>query len=354
MTNPAAALDDPQALTATDPQGMLAAVESFAAQWEASAQRSVGLEPLGDDVSSVVVCGMGGSGIAGDVARAILEPTVRVPVRLVRGHQIPGYVGASTLVVCLSYSGNTSETVACFEEAASRGARLVAIAGGGELAARARDAGALLLQPEPGLIAPRAALPSLTVPLLAVLERAGVAETSGAIAAASKSAAGAVRRYGRDVPLEKNPAKRVAAAIDGRFPVVWGSEGTQAVAALRWKNQLAENSKLPASVAFLPELCHNDIVGLHHGHRAFGDAILLVLRIEGGHPGQDARLKAAVSLVQDGFGAVEVVAVGGSTPLERLIESVVLGDFVSVYAAVLRGVDPTPIEAIAALKAALD
>ncbi|MGH2829187.1 MAG: SIS domain-containing protein, partial [Actinomycetota bacterium] len=186
-----------------------------------------------------------------------------------------------------------------------------------------------------------------------VLGRAGVGGSDGAIQVAASRAEDAIRRYRREVPLAQNPAKRIAAAIDGRLPVVWGSEGTQTVAAVRWKSQLSENAKLPASAAMLPELCHNDIVGLHHGHPTLRDAILLVLRIEGGHPGADARLKAAVSLVEEQFGAVEIVSVGGSTPLERLIDSIVLGDFVSVYAAILRGVDPTPIEAIARLKAAL-
>lgn len=333
---------------------MLAAVEGWADQWRAAAGLAASIPPSDGLPSAVVVCGMGGSGIAGDVARALVEPYCSVPVRLIRGHEIPGFVGTETLVVCVSYSGNTTETLACFDEAVRRGARTVAITSGGSLAARAQEAGALWVQPVPGLAMPRSALPALTVPLLTVLDRAGVVTAEETIGACGAHADRCVAAWRREVPTGDNRAKQLALLIDGRLPVIWGSEGTQSVAALRWKGQLAENAKIPSSASMLPELCHNDIVGLEHGHAALAGAILLVLRVEGGHAGQDARLKAAVDLVQDSFDAVEVVAVGGATAAERLVESMILADFVSVYSAIARDIDPTPIDAIARLKAALE
>ena len=347
-------LDDAAARAAADPSDMLGAVEAWATQWRDAMQRADAIPPIDAASSAAVVCGMGGSGIAGDVARALIEPACPIPVRLVRGHEIPGFVREGTLVVCVSYSGNTSETLACFDQALERGAHAIAISAGGELGRRAEEAGALWVRPVPGLSMPRAALPALTVPLLTVLDRAGIVTSADTIEHCAGHAERCVDAWRRGVPLQRNRAKQIATAIGSRLPLIWGSEGTQTVAALRWKAQLAENAKVPASASMLPELCHNDIVGLEHGHAALADAILVVLRVEGGHPGQDARLKAAVDLVQDSVGAVEIVAVGGATPAERLVESMILGDFVSVYLAMLRGVDPTPIHAIARLKAALE
>lgn len=333
---------------------MLGAVEAWAGQWDAATRAAESVPPIQGEFDSVVICGMGGSGIAGDVVRALIEPDCRVPLRLVRGHSIPAFAGPRTLVVCLSYSGNTGETQACFESAVAGGSKVVAITSGGELGRRAEETGAVWVRPVPDLSMPRAALPALTVPLLTVIARAGLAEAGPTIDACGRHAHRVVASLRGDVPVPDNRAKQLAIAIGERYPIIWGSEGTQTVAATRWKAQFAENAKLPASAGMLPELCHNDIVGLEHGHPAIADAILLVLRVEGGHPGQDARLKAAVDLVQDSVGAVEIVAVGGATPAERLVESMILGDFVSVYLAILRGIDPTPIHAIARLKAALE
>jgi glucose/mannose-6-phosphate isomerase len=123
---------------------------------------------------------------------------------------------------------------------------------------------------------------------------------------------------------------------------------------MRWKCQLAENAKLPAIMSTLPELGHNDIVGVHAGHPAIKDAILLALRVEGGHPRQEARLKAALDIAGRSVGLVEIVTIESFSPAERLIESLILADFVSVYSAILRGIDPGPIEAIDLLKAAQD
>lgn len=331
---------------------MLGAVEGWADQWETACAAVGRVAPIEGPFDAVVVCGMGGSGIAGDVVRALLEPALPIPIRLVRGHEIPGFVNERTLVAALSYSGNTSETLACFDAAVERNATIVAVTAGGALAERAQNAGAIVCSDLPAGLMPRAALPSLVVPLAIAVGRAGVADTSGLLELGASAAHRCVDAWGRDVPVERNLAKRIALSIGDRFPIVWGTEGTQTVAAMRWKCQLAENAKLPAIMSVLPELGHNDIVGVHAGHPAIAQAILLALRVEGGHPAQEARLKAALDIAGRSVGHVEVVTIDSLSPAERLIESLVLGDFVSVYNAILRGVDPGPIEAIDQLKAA--
>jgi len=345
-------LDDDALYERVDPSGMLAAVEGWPDQWEAACRATERIASIEGRFESAVVCGMGGSGIAGDVVRGLLDPALPIPIRLVRGHEIPGFVGERTFVAALSYSGNTSETLACFDAAVERGATIVAITAGGALAERARAAGAVLYSDLPAGIMPRAALPSLVVPLAVAIGRAGVADTSGLLEMGGQVVRRSVEAWRREIPAERNLAKRIATAIGDRFPIVWGSEGTQTVAAMRWKCQLAENAKLPSIMSVLPELGHNDIVGVHAGHDALRDAILLALRVEGGHPAQEARLTAALDIAGRSVGAVEVVTIESSSPAERLIESLILADFVSVYNAVLRGVDPSPIEAIDLLKAA--
>lgn len=347
-------LDDDAAVRAVDASGMLDAVEAWAEQWRDACASAPSTPPVTGRVDSILICGMGGSGIAGDVVRALVEPMLSIPIRLVRGHEVPGFVGPETLVACLSYSGNTTETLACFDEARARGAKLVAVTSGGALADRARSAGAVLYDSLPGGLMPRAALATLVVPLARAVGRAGVADTGAILSMGQQVADRCVAAFRRDVPAARNKAKQVAVAIGDRLPIVWGSEGTQAVAATRWRGQLSENAKLPATSSVLPELCHNDIVGLHHGHPAMREAILLALRVEGGHPGQEARLKAALDIAGRSVGRVEVVTISSFSPAERLIESLILADFVSVYNAILRGIDPTPIEAIRLLKAAIE
>ncbi|HEX9696615.1 MAG TPA: bifunctional phosphoglucose/phosphomannose isomerase [Actinomycetota bacterium] len=333
---------------------MLGAVEGWAEQWDAACRAAERIAPIAGTFDSVLVCGMGGSGIAGDVVRSLLEPALPIPIRLVRGHEIPGFVGPRTLVAALSYSGNTAETLACFDQAVERGATLVAVTAGGALAQRALSAGAILCSDLPAGVMPRAALPSLVVPLAVAVGRAGVADAGPLLEMGAAIAHRSVLAWRRDVPTDRNLAKRIAVRIGERFPIVWGTEGTQTVAAMRWKCQLAENAKLPAIMSTLPELGHNDIVGVHAGHPAIKDAILLALRVEGGHPKQEARLKAALDIAGRSVGLVEIVTIESFSPAERLIESLILADFVSVYSAILRGVDPGPIEAIDLLKAAQD
>ncbi|GAC1418389.1 MAG: bifunctional phosphoglucose/phosphomannose isomerase [Actinomycetota bacterium] len=344
MTFSPSGLDEPATIESVDRSGMLAVVEQWASQWQDAVALCSNLPDVRAAFDHVLVCGMGGSGIAGDVARAMVEPTSKISIHLVRGHSLPAYAGANTLVVCVSYSGNTAETLSCYDDARLRGCTVAVITSGGVLAQRARGDGAWMLDALPAGLMPRAALALLVVPMLTLFERAGICQTSSLIDEGLAASAACVDRWRRDVPESQNTAKRIALAIGNRIPIVWGTEGAQQVAATRWKNQLSENAKLPSISAMLPELCHNDIVGLYHGHDAMREAILIVLRAEREQPRDEQRLNAAVEIARQGLGALEVVSCAS------LIEALVLGDFVSVYTAIARGVDPTPIEAIRLLK----
>jgi glucose/mannose-6-phosphate isomerase len=348
-------LDDPDALAGADPSGMLSAVLGLPEDCERGYDigRSVQQVPTGEGLSALAVCGMGGSGVVGDVVQALYRDRVGIPVAVVKGPQLPEFCGKDTLVVCSSYSGNTAEVLACFEEAARRGCRTVAVTSGGELALRAGREHVPLVSLPSGFLMPRTAIGVLVFGMLGALERVGVIpqeeqEVEDTVAAL-RSLASAV---GPDRPATSNRAKLLAARVAGRFPVVWGADGIGAVAAARWRSEFAENAKVPAFASALPELNHNEVVGWSEG---MGERFFLVtLRHDGEHPDVAERFGVSVNVVSASGMDHEEVRAEGESPLARLMWLAMLGDATTVYLAFLRGVDPTPIEAISRIKAALE
>lgn len=346
-------LDDRAAMRAVDPGGMLDIVTGLAAQCREGHALGLGarVAPEAEGITSIVFCGMGGSAIAGDVVAALAAPRARVPVLVVRTPRLPAFCGPHTLVVASSYSGDTAETLALFEDAAGRGCRMIAVTAGGQLGRRADelDVGRVVV---PQGFMPRAAFGYLCLGALGALEAVGVMPShAGDLDEAVDEMARVIAEAGPDVPSATNPAKELALAIGERVPVVWGAEGIGVVAAMRWKCQFNENAKVPSFASALPELDHNEVVGWSAGR---GDAFAIVaLR----HPGEHADIAARFPLSQEiagGSGAhVREVSSRGGSELARLLSLVQVGDLVSTYLAIARGVDPSPIEAIASLKRAL-
>lgn len=335
MTN----LDDAAALQAADPGRMLDAVVALPAHCRegyALGRASTGL-PSADDVTSVAVCGMGGSAVAGDVIRALYAERLHVPVTVVRTPELPEHCGPHALVLVSSYSGDTSETLALFEEAIRRGCRVIAVTAGGELARRAGEVGVAVVL-LPGGFMPRAAFGYLT------LASVGALEAVGLVPVLARDLDEAVRELerelevsGPDVPTSANPAKALALRIGERVPVIWGAEGIAAVAAARWKTQLNENAKVPAFSAALPELDHNEVVGWSEGR---GDAFFLVaLRHHGEHPEVAARFPLSIDIARASGLDVEEVAAAGRSALARLLHLALRGDLVSTYLGLARGVE---------------
>lgn len=343
-------LDDVSAVRAADPGGMLDAVGALASHCRDGYEAGLGASslPSAEHVSALVVCGMGGSGVAGDVIRALYAPRLGVPVVVVKGPDLPEFCGPHALALASSYSGNTGETLACFEEALRRGCRVVAISSGGELAARARESGTGLVL-VPGGLMPRAALGYLALGSLGALEAAGVVPP---LAADLDEAAGELeilaRRLGPGRPAADNAAKLLATSIGERVPVVWGAEGIGSVAAARWKTQFNENAKVPSWAASMPELSHNEVVGWTEG--AGTGHFLVALRHEGESPDVAARFPVSIEIAGEAGLDVEEVWAAGRTALARLLTLVTMGDFASTYVAIARGFDPTPVEAIDRLK----
>jgi glucose/mannose-6-phosphate isomerase len=346
-------LDDVARLRQLDASDMLGAVASLPDQARESYGRGRELDPLPslDGIGAVTYCGMGGSAVAGDVVRSLFRGRLGVPIEMNREPALPGYCGPSTLVVVCSYSGGTSESLAAYDEALARGCRTLVLTSGGELGARA-DAAGTPVASVPGGLMPRAALGHLAFALIGALEAAGLLPRLAAdVDEAVSEMARLVDDLGPEVGRDRNAAKRLAGAIGERVPVIWGAEGFAAVAADRWRTQWNENAKLPAFSAALPELDHNEVVGWTQGTgRGFA---VVALRHAGEHPDVVARFPLSIEIARKaGAEPVEVTASGASS-LARLCSLVVLGDFASTYVGLARDVDPSPIEAIAALKAAL-
>ena len=340
----------PDSVAAVDRSGMLGDVLDQPGQIGDALWRfeSAGVRAV-EAPAGLIVCGMGGSAIGGDLAQAAIGERALRPLRVARGYD-PGPGAAEALVLCASYSGNTEETLACFEAAGQAGAERLALTTGGALAEAARAAGVPVVGVPAGM-RPRAAVVYMTVGALESAAACGAAPSlRGELEAASPRLAELVGRWGPDAGEESEP-KRLARALRGTLPVVYGT-GPLAAVARRWKTQLNENPELPAFFADLPEADHNEICAFGRGEAAPVTAVFLTAA------GLDPRLARRVDLTAEAAAeagvAVERVEVPGQSPAELVLAAVMLGDLVSIYLAALEGVDPTPMEAIDRFKARLD
>lgn len=340
-------LEDLDALRAADPSDMLGAIGHLPE--DAKSGYALGLSATdvqADKVSSIVFLGMGGSAVAGDVARVLFAPRLSVPIEVHRSPVLPEFAQQHALVIATSFSGDTAETLAAFEEAVRRGCRIIAITSGGQLARRAAQEHVPVVT-VPGGGQPRAALGTLAFTTLGVLEAIGEAPSMARDVTEAISVMRAmVAELGPEHP--GNSAKALAEQIGDRVPVVWAVDGIASVAAMRFKCQLNENGKVPAFWSAMSELDHNEIVGWDGdvGERFF----LVSLRHNGEDPAIAARFPLSVDLVAPSGLEHAAVKARGESPLAQLCSLVVFGDYVSAYVGLRRGVDPTPVDVIMSLK----
>ena len=306
--------------------------------------------PAHDDIENVVVLGMGGSGIAGDVIAAVAGPFMPVPVTVVKGYEAPSSVGDGTLCFAISCSGNTEETVEAAQEAAVAGARMVVLSAGGELAELARSWGAPHIQ-LPDVPMPRAAIGSVSIPPLIVLEQVGL------FPGARQYVADAVTQLSsrRDkLIMEGSTAHQLAAKIDRTMPVAYGGGALGEAAAYRFKCQVNENAKAPAFSAGVPEMCHNEICGWgQHGDVTRQVMTVVRFRHDFEHPQISRRFDYTFDIHDEVVHDVVDVVAEGDGPLAQLFDLVIQGDFTSLHMAAEAGVDPGPIPVLVALKEAL-
>ena len=303
-----------------------------------------------DSPGGLVVAGMGGSAIGGALARAALGDRASRPIVLARGYALPPWTTPDTTVLCASYSGKTEETLAVYDAAGALGANRIVATTGGKLAGAAR-AESVPVIPLPGGFQPRVAV---AYSLVVALEVAGICGAGDRVHPEIDVAAAhteeRVREWGPDGP-EDSLAKTLARGLHGTVPQIAGA-GLTAPIAYRWKTQINENAKTPCFSQELPELDHNEIVGWQ-GARELGRFSAVFLDDSDLHPRIRQRIELTRGLIAAEAAATYRIDSIGQDRIERLISLVLLGDLVSLYLAVLRGVDPSPVEMIERLKNAL-
>jgi len=291
--------------------------------------------------AGLFVCGMGGSAIGGDLAAAALGDRLTGPMATVRGYALPSWATPEWTVLCSSYSGNTEETLACFDAAEALGANRLVASIGGQLVDRARDTGVPVVG-LPGIFQPRAAVAYMVVVAAEAAYLAGVAPR------VHTEVDAAAAFLGEQAETLQQQAREIAALVAGAVPVIYGSDLTAPVAR-RWKTQVNENAKLHAWWGELPEANHNELLGWSG---SLGDerpaAIFLEDRDQ--HPRVGHRFELTAKAIEPNAASVVRVETAGETRIERLMWTVMLGDLVSLEIARQRGVDPLPIEAIQRFK----
>src|SRR3954451_19549369 len=305
------------------------------AMWRLETARLEATESAG-----LMVCGMGGSAIGGELAAAAIGDRLTKPMVSIRGYELPSWATPEWTVLCSSYSGNTEETLACFEAAEVLGARRLVLSTGGALVERAREADVPVIAP-PGIYQPRVAVAYMFV---AAAEAAALAGAAPQIRTEVDAAAAFLEREREALQAR---AKEIAAALDSAVTVVYGADLTAAVAQ-RWKTQVNENAKLAAFCAELPEADHNEICGWTGDAAAKMAAVFLEDCDQ--HPRERRRFDLTAETVGEGAAAVVRVETQGETRVERLLWATLLGDLVSLETANKLGVDPEQIEALERVK----
>ena len=336
-----------------DTEGMFDATAGLPEQVAAAADAARGLEhlPERESVEAVVVLGMGGSGIAGDILVASAAPFMAVPVVVVKSYELPHFVGEGCLVFAMSFSGNTEETLEAATEAAMQGARIVAVTSGGELAHLAEGWGAPVVPVPTTIPQPRAALGAMAIPPLVVLEEIGL--FPGATQWIDLAIGQLQRRRDR-LTRETNDALTLAKRIGRTIPLIHGGGTIGGAAAQRWKTQVNENAKSPAFWAAQPELCHNEVAGWgQHGDATRQLLTLVNLRHDHEHPQVSRRFELVADLVREVVSSIEEVHAEGEGELAQLLDLILFGDFVSLHLAAQEGLDPGPVPALVEIKSRL-
>ena len=333
-----------------DSQGMWEATAGLPEQAEAAARDACGLHglPEREAVENVVVLGMGGSGIAGDILLATAGPFMSVPVVVVKSYTLPAFVGEGSLVFAISFSGDTEETVEAATEAALQGARVVAVTGGGELAKLATGWQVPMVPVPADIPQPRAGIGAMAIPPLMVLEQVGL--FPGA-ARWVQLAVEQLKARRDQLTGPASPAAELARRIGRTIPLIHSSGALGAAAAQRWKTQVNENAKSPAFYAVQPELCHNEVAVLAPAGDVTRQVVTLVkLRHDQEHPQVSRRFDMVDDVVREVVASIEEVQAEGDGELAQLLDLVLVGDFLSLHLAFNEGIDPGPVPTLTELK----
>ncbi len=348
-------LDRPETYGAVDRADMRSQIaglpEQIAQAWNHA--RLVDLPDKHSDIFSFIVVGIGGAAMSGDFLQAVVAHTAQIPVHVVRGYDLPAYVGPDSVVVAVSHSGNTEETLTLFEEAIDRGVKPVIVTSGGRLAELTTVHRAPLVNYAAAGAKPRTAVGFMFMSLLGIAQAVHVADRmDGPVAEAVALLGEARAAFGPDMPVATNPAKQIAQAFFGKIPLIYAAGFLQPVT-LWWKEQLSANAKTTAITDVQPELNHTSVLGYAYPEGNADRLAAVQLRSSYDHARVRLHWQATTDLLERAGIAARIVEVKGQSRLAQMLWCTSLGDWVSYYLALLNGVDPTPEDALAHMKRVL-
>ena len=305
--------------------------------------------PTGCSISNVVLAGMGGSALAADMVKVLAADQVTIPLEVVKGYQLPYFINEQTLVITISHSGNTEETLSCYQQARERGCMMAVMATGGTLFAAA-EADAV-----PRFRVPSGAQPRMSTiyhlrGLLRLLERYGVIDGAlyREVAEAGEWLDTQLAGWAEDVPIADNYAKQLAMKLVGKTQVFYGGELTWPIA-YKWKISFNESAKNVAFWNQYPEFNHNEFIGWS-SHPVEKPYAVVDFRSSLERPRITERMELTDRLLSGMRPKAECITLQGDTLLQQFLWGLALGELTSIYAGILNGVNPEPVELVERLK----
>jgi len=349
-------MDDLEKIKKLDRQGMLEVEENFYRQLEDSKKiaESVDLNRIKlKRFSGIAILGMGGSGFAGDIIKSLVKDEIDMPVEIVKSYDLPSFVKNDWLVIPVSYSGNTEETIAAARQALKKGCTLLCVTTDGEIEKIAQENNQVVIKVPSGF-QPRGASGYLFFSTYLVLGRMGIINiNAGDVKEALDLVKNKVSQYAREIKTEENYAKQIAFGIGNKLPVIYGTSGILSAVAFRWKCEFNENSKFPSFWSEFPELNHNETVGWENLKELTSNFVLIVFKDSDATAKIKTRIDTTVKIIKNNLSKIIEISVEGRSKLAKALALMYLGDIASVYLALLNETDPTPVDKISVLKSEL-
>jgi len=300
-------------------------------------------------VNNIIIAGMGGSAIGGDVVYSLVKNEIKIPFVVNRGYDLPAWANSSTLIICSSYSGNTEETISILEEAKSLGAKVIGITTGGVLESLCKNYSFDFVNIPSGL-QPRAALAFSFIPLLYILKKTSLINVE--VSSWLKSSVALIKSKREEYSSDKedNPVYQLANKLYNKLPIIYADSGSLETVAVRLKGQICENSKILAYHSIYPEMNHNEIVGWENNEEYFSNYYVLWLMDEEMNSRNKSRKNIISEILSDLNVSQQEIKVDGNSFKERFLLLIHYGDWLSYWCAILHNTDPSPVKNIQTLK----
>ncbi|MCL1978090.1 MAG: bifunctional phosphoglucose/phosphomannose isomerase [Candidatus Bathyarchaeota archaeon] len=345
-------LENPEKMKMIDKAGMLNFCLNMCRHYQEAADLAAGIITMYPKPSNIIITGMGGSAIGGELLKDWARDKIHSPIEVNREYQLPAYANEKTLVLITSYTGDTEETLSALLDAIKKKCMIYCITSGGALMKIAEHLNIPYLQVPAGM-PPRAALPYMLMPLLTFLEKIGI--TSGVsmeLDEALPIIEEIERQNAAETPVKDSLTKTLAVNIEGFIPVIYGF-GIYSSIARRFKQQINENAKMMAKWDNLPELDHNEIVGYEKDENIKERFIAIFIRDKEENTEIRSRIEITKKLIEPSGVSIYEVWSQGKSDLSKMLSVIAVADFLSNYLAILHGIDPTPVQTINKLKDSL-